>query len=262
MGNEKVKLTFLGSGSAFTLGFDNYHSNMILEKNHKHFLIDCGSDARFALFELGLSHRDIDSVYVSHLHADHVGGLEWLAFASKFNSTAGTKINLFLSETISDAIWDNVLSGGLSSLEESDISLSTYFNVHPIKESDRTFTWEGVQFQLIQSIHCMTGSKPMPSFGLIFKNSETKVLISGDTRFRPDVMMKFYHEADLIFHDCETSKCPSGVHSPYKDLCTLPPEIKRKMWLYHYNPGDLPDAIADGFKGFVKKGQSFEFNGS
>jgi hypothetical protein len=31
------------------------------------------------------------------------------------------------------------------------------------------------------------------------------------------------------------------------------------MWLYHYNPGHLPDARADGFRGFVKKGQVFDF---
>ena len=27
---------------------------------------------------MGLGYADIDAVYISHLHADHVGGLEWL----------------------------------------------------------------------------------------------------------------------------------------------------------------------------------------
>ncbi len=41
-----MKLTFIGTGSAFTVGGDNFHSNMILESNtHEKMLIDCGSDA-------------------------------------------------------------------------------------------------------------------------------------------------------------------------------------------------------------------------
>jgi len=50
----------------------------------------------------------------------------------------------------------------------------------------------------------------------------------------------------------------SGVHAHYNDLKGLPAEMKVKMWLYHYNDGALPNANADGFQGFVQKGQSFE----
>jgi hypothetical protein len=31
------------------------------------------------------------------------------------------------------------------------------------------------------------------------------------------------------------------------------------MWLYDYNDGQLPDAIQDGFKGFITRGQMFNF---
>jgi hypothetical protein len=49
------------------------------------------------------------------------------------------------------------------------------------------------------------------------------------------------------------------VHSHYSDLCTLPAELRRKMWLYHYNPGPLPDVRAQGFRGLVQRGQCFDF---
>jgi hypothetical protein len=32
------------------------------------------------------------------------------------------------------------------------------------------------------------------------------------------------------------------------------------MWLYHYSSGKLPDAEKEDFKGFVKRGQVFEFH--
>ena len=31
------------------------------------------------------------------------------------------------------------------------------------------------------------------------------------------------------------------------------------MWLYGYQPVSLPDAKKDGFRGFVQRGQIFEF---
>src|ERR1700733_4386232 len=96
-----MKLTFIGSGSAFTLGANNYHSNMLLENAHgERLLIDCGSDARHSLHEAGFSYHDIHDVYISHLHADHAGGLEWLGFTTKFDPTCSEKPNLYISETL------------------------------------------------------------------------------------------------------------------------------------------------------------------
>ena len=48
------KLTFLGSGSAFTLGDANYQSNILLQKNFDTMLIDAGGDLRFSLNEQGM----------------------------------------------------------------------------------------------------------------------------------------------------------------------------------------------------------------
>lgn len=98
-----------------------------------------------------------------------------------------------------------------------------------------------------------------PSYGLLFKANGKKVFITTDTQFTPHQLMDFYKDSDIIFHDCETSKYTSGVHATYKEVITLDKAIKNKMWLYHYNPGKLPNAKKDGFLGFVNKGQSFDF---
>lgn len=255
-----MKLIFIGSGSAFTVGANNYQSNMIFESpDNKRLLIDCGSDCRFALHELGLSYRDIQDVYVSHFHADHVGGLEWLAFTTQFDPTCKKKIRLHLRDTMVEDLWNHVLSGGLCSLEAVQASLSTYFDVIPI-EANGSFIWEEINFHIIQTIHAMSGFMIMPSYGLIFEINGVKTFLTTDSQFNPSQIIKFYKEADLIFQDCETSAWKSGVHAHYTELLTLDPKIREKMWLYHYNPGPLPDAVKDGFRGFVKRGQVFDFN--
>jgi ribonuclease BN (tRNA processing enzyme) len=253
-----MRLQFIGSGSAFTVGADNYQSNMILETDEKKkLLIDCGSDAKNALFDLGISFKDLEGVYVSHLHADHVGGLEWLSFATYFEPEC-KKPHLYVPEALVYDLWENVLSGGLKSIENKEVYLSTFFKIEKIK-NNKGFFWRDIHFKILQTMHVMSEQTIIPSYGLFFEIDGIKIFLTTDTQFCPHQIKDFYNAADIIFHDCETANWFSGVHAHYKELITLSPEIKKKMWLYHYNPGPLPDSKSDGFRGFVKRGQTFDF---
>jgi ribonuclease BN (tRNA processing enzyme) len=221
-----MKLIFLGSGSAFTVGYDNYHSNMILEYNGKKLLIDCGSDARHSMNKIGLSYQDIDAVYVSHLHADHVGGLEWLGFTRKFD-TSCDKPTLFINELLAKRLWNHVLSGSMQSFKGWQANLNTYFKVHIIKSNK--FNWCNIEFSLIRTCHVYNGENLSPSYGLIFDANGIKVFITTDTIFLPAFFMKHYKNADIIFHECELGKIASGVHTHYSELTTLASEIKKKF---------------------------------
>lgn len=253
-----MKLTFLGAGSAFTVGDGNYQSNVLLTSaSGRRLLVDCGGDIRFSLHEQGLKLTDITDIYISHLHADHVGGLEGIAFSTFFTPGVG-RPRLYTSVSLVDDLWSRSLSGGLGSIEGHITGLDTYFDVQAIGRNGG-FTWEGVYFQLVQVVHYMDGFNVVPSFGLLFQVGEVKIFLTTDTQHAPNQIGKFYAMADLILQDCETTPYKSGVHANYSELKTLPIDVKAKMWLYHYHPGPRPDAVADGFRGFVRKGQEFHF---
>ncbi len=254
-----MKLIFLGSGSAFTVGEKNYHSNQLLVDDQGHsLLIDCGGDARHALQELELGYDAITHVYISHLHADHTGGLEWLGFTTFFDA-ACAKPHLFINAILAEKLWVHVLSGGMSSIQGHSAALDTYFDVEQIPFGG-SFAWSDITFHLIQTVHYMEGNSLALSFGLFFGICGQQVFMTTDTQFVPHLMMVYYQKADIIFHDCQTTASTGGIHAHYQELLTLPPEIREKMWLYHYNAGDRPDALADGFCGFVEKGQVFTFS--
>lgn len=252
-----MELLFLGTGSAFSVGNGNYNSNMLLldpDSSHK-LLIDCGSDARHSLYQQGFSFQDIDDIYISHLHADHMGGLEWLALARKFGNLP--KPRLYGNDHLLQALWQHSLQGGLSTLKETAAQLGDFFEVAAIADS-QSFAWNKINFKLVQMEHYHSNHELMPSYGLFFTHQNNRVFITTDTQFTPSRLKNFYEQATLIFHDCETSTQASGVHARFDQLITLPEEIKNKMWLYHYNSEILPDAKAAGFRGFIQPGQRFK----
>lgn len=252
-----MKFIFLGSGSAFA-DIGNYQSNMILQaKSGKNLLLDCGTDVRLSLHEQGFSYCDIHDVYVSHLHADHVGGLEWLAFTTKFDPKC-QKPTIYGACDVLNELWDKTLSGGLSSIQGVNADIETYFNLNPVAKNG-FFTWNNIKFYLIQTVHAISGYSIMPTYGLLFTINETTIFITMDSRLVSFYLDNIYVDADIIFHDCEISPIKSGVHAHYTDLCLLPPELKKKIWLYHYTGDYLPDCKKDGFAGFVIKGQCFNF---
>lgn len=253
-----IDLLFLGSGSAFTVGANNFQSNILLiNDNSKKLLLDCGSDIRFSLYQAGFSHQDITDIYISHLHSDHVGGLEYIGFNTKFDPNCD-RPNLYVHETIKDDIWHKTLAGGMSFLDEETVEISSFFNLFPIT-SNQGFNWQNIFFELVQVIHVRNQKNLMPSYGLFFKINNYKIFLTTDTQFVPAKLSKYYEAADIIYQDCEISFPPTKVHAHYKELKELPSNIKQKMWLYGYQPGQLPSAQKDGFQGFVQCGQVFTF---
>ena len=254
-----MKLTFIGCGSAASK--EGYQTNALLEfADGKRMLLDCGTTAAFGMRDLGLGYPDVDAIWISHLHSDHCGGLEEQGFCRFFDPRFGPQ-RLFISRALKTPLWSNTLSGGMRSLQGRICDLDTYFDVQTDNKFG-VFHYNGVDFQNIQVVHIFDNFAIYPSFGLMFETPEgIKVFYTADTQDNPKQMMDWYKQADVIFHDCETLiKIESGVHAHYDRLKALPDEIKARMHLMHYQDGTIEfyDPEADGFAGFVKKGETFE----
>jgi len=249
-----MMIRFIGVGS-LNAGPGMYHSNVVItSRSGRKMLIDCGGDARFSLAESGLGPLDLDAVYVSHLHADHVGGLEWLAFTTHFQGRRKGPVLLSEEQTMK-TLWNSSLCGGLGRVQGRGMVLEDYFHCRPLLAGE-PFFWEDIRFTMHRMPHIENGACSHSSYGL-FLEERGRVFITTDTQFVPEFITETAESADLIFHDCETSSVCSRVHAHYEQLRTLPPPVKNKIWLYHYQEGHRYLPAEDGFRGFVAKGQEF-----
>lgn len=72
-----LDICLLGSGGMMPLPKRKLTS-LMGRFNGSHFLIDCGEGTQVAIREVGWSFKQIDVIYLTHFHGDHIGGLPGL----------------------------------------------------------------------------------------------------------------------------------------------------------------------------------------
>ncbi|MFA5061233.1 MAG: ribonuclease Z [Candidatus Pacearchaeota archaeon] len=74
---EKIKLTFLGTGSAIPTARRN-HPSFYLQYKNENILVDCGEGTQRQFRKAGLNPCKITRILITHWHGDHVLGLPGL----------------------------------------------------------------------------------------------------------------------------------------------------------------------------------------
>ncbi len=282
-----------------------WQSNFLIEfdmpgkrgKSPYRLLIDAGADVRHALKNLELSSNDIDGVYISHPHNDHIGGMEYLGLTSLFNPyytsakkqwlgdqfiadklfledewwptpPANAKPDLFIHRKVLEPL-KRALSPGLDTVQGvPNVTLETYFDIHLIGKQENGQTvihtfhdGEGDwKVKPVFAMHVISSSEEMASYGISFQHSSGyNVLMPTDTQhMMPPQLVAHYRKADRIYMDCETSPFPSSVHPHITDLINhLDPAIQKKCLLYHYD--QEPKVAEDVFYGILKAGDSHTY---
>lgn len=68
------KVTILGNGSAVPTA-TQHPSSQIVRMADMQLMIDCGEGTQMQMIKYGIKHRNLDHVFISHLHGDHYFGL-------------------------------------------------------------------------------------------------------------------------------------------------------------------------------------------
>jgi ribonuclease BN (tRNA processing enzyme) len=281
-----LTLTFLGVGGAFAKR--NFQSNLLIEawsegpdrqrEPDDVLLIDFGTTGPLALHQIKdrpgfeylragdvANYAALKRVLITHMHADHIGGLEELAFSAMFLGQASGekpfKPQLIGAMSILVDLWDQSLKGGMSALQGRYALLQDYFFILALRpgeaDHDRFQMLKRYEFSLFPTDHMRIRQKyDWPSFGVLMTDRKTgeTAFFSGDTRFDYAAYATMLHEARINFHEVELHDYPDPVHSLLSELRTMPADVKKKTWLYHFNDdwdSGKYDVVNEEFAGFA-----------
>ena len=262
----ELSIFFVGTGSAFSK--INYQTNFLIIKGEEHILVDCGSLCPFAL-ETNYNTRisEINSILPTHPHADHIGGLEELALIGYY--VKRSKPTMIITDEFKKKLWNESLRGGIQFSENGKMVFDDYFiQAKPNLIQSKPFQMfeidlGTVNIKLFRTRHVTTLQNSLRnsqiSYGLIV---DDRILFSGDTQFNPEQLnyLLANYKIETIFHDCDFTGFSGGVHATYKQLITLPAEIKKITYLCHYNSSaEKVSPPEDGFAGFTKPGVYYIF---
>lgn len=79
-----MRLQFIGSGDAFGSG-GRFNTCLHLTGERSNLLIDCGASSLVAMKKAGVDRGAIDTLLITHFHADHFGGVPFLILDLQFN---------------------------------------------------------------------------------------------------------------------------------------------------------------------------------
>ncbi|HZZ35708.1 MAG TPA: MBL fold metallo-hydrolase [Caulobacteraceae bacterium] len=88
-----MRLRFIGSGDAFGSG-GRFNTCFLVERAGGSFLIDCGASSLVGMRKLGVEPNAIDTIFISHLHGDHFGGLVFLLLDAQHVSRRRTALTI------------------------------------------------------------------------------------------------------------------------------------------------------------------------
>jgi ribonuclease BN (tRNA processing enzyme) len=78
-----MRLQFVGCGDAFGSG-GRFNTCFHLLGHKVNALVDCGATSLVALNKLAISRNDIDTIFITHFHADHFAGLPFFILEANY----------------------------------------------------------------------------------------------------------------------------------------------------------------------------------
>ncbi len=229
-----MHLTVVGCGDAFGSG-GRLNTCFHVRTAESCFLIDCGASSLIGLQRLALAPNDIDTIYITHLHGDHFGGLPWMLIDANHRSGRTAPLTIVgpkgLEERFVTAT--EALYPGATSRERA-------FDLQFVEiEAGKPLTAKG----LTVTGHEVEHPSGAPPFALRFEAGGKVLAFSGDTTWT-DALPKASEGADLFICESYQFDQPNPVHLDFKTIDANFDALGAKKILLTHMGQDMMDHAA------------------
>lgn len=226
---DYMEVTLLGTGTPRP-SIERFGSATLVNAGGQYFLFDVGRGATIRLQQAGITPNQIDKVFLTHLHSDHISGLDDL-WITGWVWQRQEKLN------VHGPLGTHQLVEGLRNAYAADIS----YRVANVGHDDEKAKIESVEItpntiyekeDVKISAFLVEHSPVKPAYGYRIEFGNRTVVISGDTTYSEN-LIKNTQQADLLIHEI-TAASPSL--------------LKRNKRLssvvaYHTNPEQMADTL-------------------
>ena len=224
-----MKLTVLGSGTSVPHPRRSSPANW-LDTSGGTLLLDIGGSALQRMAEAGCEWWDLDAVWVSHFHLDHLGGLAPFLFGTRYApQTQGREkpLKIYGPRGTRKLLTRFDEAGDYGLFKQP-------FPVEVLEVSPRA------EFEPFEGVHAVTFSTPHTSESLAVRLTEangTSLVYTSDTGYT-DALAGFARAANLLLMECSFFRLkPIATHLVLEEALRLARESRaRRVMLTHLYP--------------------------
>ena len=234
-------VTCLGPSHGFDPG-DNT-SGFIIWLNHNGIMVDPPVNSTEWLLKSNVNPKFIDSIILTHCHADHDAG----TFQKILEES---RVTIYTTKTVMESF----LRKYSSFSGESPAYLRKLFSFQPIYIG-RPVMIHGGEFDITYALHSI------PTMGFRLRFQGKSFVYSSDHQGDPEVQAKLFQDgligrdrfdqlrnfpwdSDVIYHE-------SGIpplHTPLKFLASLPEDVQSRTVVYHIADKDFDEVGANSLQ--------------
>ena len=184
-----MKVTILGSGTAVP-SLERNSSGALIQEKGTNTLIDFGYGTLKRLLHLGVTYHDIDRIFFTHNHPDHICDLIPFLFGARYLPDVRKKSLEIVAGLGFKKFFDELTSVFGRWLIPTEYKI----NITEIDEGSKKFGHQQVTFKKVKHIEMSRGYR--------FESSAGKsVVLSGDTDYCMG-MIELGRKADLMILEC------------------------------------------------------------
>ncbi len=200
---QTLNVTLLGTGDPIPR-LDRFGPATLVEAGEHRMLFDAGRGAAQRLGQLGIALGDIDELFITHFHHDHLIGISdvWMT---------GWLPNPFGRRNMPLRVWGPAGTAGILEglrqaydpniqiriVDEQLPPAGAEFDVHEFSEDGVVFEEDGIMVTAFAVDH---GQYIKPSYGYRIDYAGRSVVISGDTKFDENLIERS-EGVDVLIHE-------------------------------------------------------------
>jgi ribonuclease BN (tRNA processing enzyme) len=240
-----MKITILGCGTA-ALNLKKHEAGYLLEHKGKRYLFDSGVGTVYRLLELGIKITEINNIFYSHLHNDHINDLPAILWSDTYEKAPKkTKLRLYGPKGFKNYF---------KTLTREILRKEDYpFHIEVNEVTNKHFSVDGLKIKTKEVRHKGGIAYRVEAAGKVF-------VFSGDVGYGPEIV-EISKGADVLILECAVAKKEEGHLTPAEcGIIANKAKVKRLILTHMYPVFDNVDAIGivkKQFKGRVELAKDF-----
>ena len=200
-----MRILILGSGAALPDPDRCQSSILISLKSGAHYLLDCGHGATRQLVRADVNPADVRTIFLTHLHYDHIGELPFFVISSWMLNAAGAP--LIIGPAGTERFAGHLFEGGAFDI---DIRARSHYparkaNIDAVRPQVREYAAGPIYSDDHVRVTAVEVDHIEPEiarcYGLRFEAEGKVVAYSGDTK-PCAALATLAKGADVLIHDC------------------------------------------------------------